>query len=174
MAMRHPNEVKNFVVSIDGIGQEGLITEFEPPEFKNKLNEHLAGGMGSNKKINSMVLEDLELSFKTHHLSAEIEQLIGVLNGGKTKIRSRESLNDDESPTTTPVFFLAEGTLNEVKYGSRKVGDRMENEYKMSVITHFEHYIGGVEERYYDYSTHEYRIHGVSQWASQNSDLGID
>ena len=121
-----------------------------------------------------MVIEDLELTFKTHHLSAELVQLVNRLDGGKTKIRSRESLNDDESPSTTPVSFYIEGTIIDVKYGTRKVGDRMENEYKMNVITHYELHIDGVQEYYYDYPNHKLRIHGVEQWDSQNSDLGID
>lgn len=137
MGSRVPKVLYNFNVHIDGVGYAGLATEIKLPDLSYKIEEHLAGGLDHPYPIN-MSLESMEMTLTFAEVNGDIAKLVGIFNGGSTRIQCYGALNDNTSQSSDPVQVTAEGNFTKYESTAWKAGEKTEEKYTFKPIVYQE------------------------------------
>jgi hypothetical protein len=166
-----PKTLKGFNILVDGIGYAGRCSKLKLPELSVKGEEHRGAGMDFARKLD-MGMEPMECTFTMTEFSDEIRKLVGKLNGSNTQLTFYGTLNDDESPESTPVEAKIRCAIHKEAPTEWESGNKTEDEYTCD-CKFYQLLVGGEEVYYVDNDNFIRRIGGEDQLQNMRSDLKL-
>jgi P2 family phage contractile tail tube protein len=137
MAARFPKMLKNYNVHIEGVGYTGLATELKIPNLEFKQEEHRAGGLDHPLPVD-LGQEKMEMEMTFSEVNPTLKKLVGIHNGGKTRVMCYGALNDDMSPASDPVVIKMEGKFTKHEHTGWKAGEKTEEKYTFHPLVYEE------------------------------------
>jgi P2 family phage contractile tail tube protein len=170
MAAVLPQTLKNFNLSVDGIGHAGHVESISLPKLTNKVEEFRAAGMDGPIELD-MGIEKLETTIVLSDFNPDLIELFGLLVNNNTAITVRGAMQQQGQAAVAAVIQMT-GGFKELDPGEWKPGDKNTLTAKGSV-TFYSATVAGEELYYIDLLNMIRRINGVDQLASQRSALGL-
>jgi P2 family phage contractile tail tube protein len=121
--------LRNFNLSVDGVGYAGKVEELTLPKLTVKTEDHRAGGMDMPLEID-MGMEKLECDFTLSEYSTDAIEKFGFRTSGAIPLTFRGAAQDDTG-TTVAVTVKVMGFIKEIDMGNWKSGEKAT--MKMSV-----------------------------------------
>lgn len=168
--MAVPLNLKNFHLSIDGIGMLGVASEVELPEISIKTEEWRGGGMDTPIELD-MGLEVLTANVTLGEYNASVLQLMGQVGFDDIDCTIRGGLRR-EKRATTPVECRMRGFWKKLELGTWKPGDMADNKWELS-CSYFRYMQDNVTLIEIDCINMVRFIGGVDQMASMRVALGL-
>lgn len=166
-----PKTLKGFNVYIDGTGYAGRCSKIKLPEFSVKSEEHRGAGMDFPRKLD-LGMEAMECSFTMTEFSDTLKKLVGKLNGANTQLTFLGTLNNDESPESTPIEAQIRGAIHKEAPTEWESGNKTEDEYTVDV-KFYKLLVGGEEVYFIDNDNYIRRIGGEDQLQNMRADLKL-
>lgn len=132
--------LKNFTLSVDGIGQAGKIEEYSPPEFTKITEDFRAGGMDTSVPV-ELGMETLEVSFKLFDYN---ERLISRVAQRSVPLVARGGLEDSATGETIAVTQTMRGMITKLSTGTWKSGEKTLMEVTAKLSAYKEEHNGKV------------------------------
>lgn len=168
-------EAANIFVGDDGGDASKHLTlqSIKLPDFKEKSQEHHAGGAIGAINIGGLGLEALELTFKLVGTDAQTKAKFGLGSKATNPYTVYGLLRDKNGGRAIERKAIAFGRMTELTESDFERGKLTDQDHKITEITHFELYEDKQEIYYYDLWASIWRVRGIDQWADQNSILRI-
>jgi P2 family phage contractile tail tube protein len=164
-----PKVIKNFNVTVDGVGYAGRAESVKLPELKIKTEEHRTGGMDIPVDLD-MGMEKLELQFTLSEHAASVFRQFGIFSGNGVALQFRAAKSDDF--TVEPYVINCSGMYTVQNPGTIKVGDKTPFEATLNLRV-YQLLLNGTELVYIDAENMIRRINGVDVLAQQRAALGL-
>ena len=146
------------------------ITENTFPKLVEKTAEHHPGGSIGAIQLGGFGLQALDHSFK---LSGADPQTMALFGQQGTQWTSYAVLRDKQSNASVEWKIIEFGRLISLENDALRRGDLQSQTHQIQEITHYEMYVGGVEQYFYDFFSSVWRVNGVDQNQASNSILRI-
>lgn len=164
MGVKIPKTLKNFNGFAGGQSYAGLVSAIQLPSVSVSTDDHKAGGMEFNRKID-MGLEDMEATFTVNQMDATLLKQVGVHNGSSTEWKFYGALNDDETTDAVQCVATMIGKVLKVEHNEAKSGEKTEDKFTMS-LKYYELQVDGEVIYKIDNDNLVRIIGGVDQMAS--------
>ncbi len=119
--MATPKVIKNFNLTVQGVGFIGLVTNVTLPSLTIVTDEHRAGGMDMPIMLD-MGMEAMELSFEVAEQNPDIIRNFGLNNQNGVQLIFRAAMQNDTE--TTPYVIVARGMISNLELGDVTVGEK--------------------------------------------------
>lgn len=143
------------------------------PSFKEKTEEHAAGGAIGALMIGGLGLEPLELGFKLVGIDAQTKGLLGQTQSGNVPYTIYGVARDKHLGTAIERKIVAFGRLTEITESEWERGKLTDQDHKIMEIVHYEEYLDKDEVYYYDWTASIFRVGRVNRRADANAILRI-
>jgi len=161
----------NFMVFINGIMQQGKITNFTPPKLVAKMEDVQTGGMLAPVEI-ELGIEKLEASFKTLGFPADVMKMFNnrTLNGVPLRLRGAE--NDAATGESIAVEINLRGRFKELGLGELAASEQNEMDVLFSP-SYYKYSRNGEDIIEIDVINFIYKVGGVDLGAKTRAALGL-
>jgi phage tail tube protein FII len=146
------------------------ITENTFPKMDEKTVEHHPGGSIGAVELSGFGLQALSHGFK---LSGADPQTMALFGASSTQWTSYAVLRDKQTGAAVEWKVVEFGRLVSLENDALKRGDLQSQTHMIKEILHYEMYIGGVEQYFYDFFSSVWRVNGVDQNQASNAILRI-
>jgi len=119
--MATPKVIKNFNLTVQGVGFVGLVTNVTLPSLTIVTDEHRAGGMDAPIMLD-MGMEGLEMSFEIAEQNPDIIRQFGLNAQNGVQLIFRAAMQNDT--VTTPYVIVARGMITNLELGDVTVGEK--------------------------------------------------
>lgn len=162
--------IKNFNVLVDGRGYAGEVNEFTPPQLSRTVERFRAGGMDASVPID-MGQEDMESTFSTPSMHAEVQKLWGMNQGASVPLVFRGALVSQDE-TVKPVVYTMRGKIRIVNEGTISAGGVPSIAYTYDPI-YFKKEIDGETVTEIDVENMICSVNGVDQLEQRRAAIGL-
>ena len=140
---------------------------------KEKTQEHHPGGGIGAITIGGLGFEPPEVTFKLTGTDAQTKALFGIGGNATKPYTIYGALRDKNGGRLIERKVVLFGRLTEVGENEYKRGELIEQDHKVTEITHYEMWEDKKEIYYYDFFGSVWRVNGDNQLATINSILRI-
>lgn len=140
---------------------------------KEKTKEHHAGGSIGAMMIGGLGFEAPEVTFKLMGVDAQTKALFGLGGNGTRPYTIYGALRNKNGGALIERKVVCMGRLIEVGESAYERGNVVDQDHKISEITHYELWEDKREVMYYDWPSSTWRVNGLNQLAEINSILRI-
>lgn len=162
--------LKNFQLFVDGRGYAGEVPEFTPPQLVRQTERFRAGGMDASVPVD-MGQEDMETTFSTPTMHAEVQQLWGMNAGQNVPLVLRGALVSQDE-TVKPVVYTMRGKIRVVNEGTVTAGGMPSITYTYDP-TYFKKEIDGQTVTEIDVENMICVVNGVDQLEQRRAAIGL-
>ncbi len=164
------NKMKAFLAYINGKAFNGRVSEFSPPELKEKSQKFRAGEMLGETDVN-LGLETPECEIVFEEVPSEVLAQFGICNSTAVRLRVRAS-EESESCDFNAREYICVGRWTSVKTDKLKGGDSTKCTAKLS-CNEYSELLNGRELQYIDIARGIHRADGVDLTARRRAALGL-
>lgn len=143
------------------------------PTLREKTQEHHPGGGVGAITIGGLGIEALELPFKLTGVDAQTKALFGLGSNASRFYTLYGVLRDKNSGRAIERKAVVRGRLTEISEGEFQRGQLVDQDHKITEITHYELYENKAELYFYDFFSSTWRVNGIDQLAETNAILRI-
>ncbi len=164
-----PRVLKNFILSVDGVGFAGVADEVILPKLTLKTEEHLAGGLDTPVDI-ELGTEKLTLEFT---LSEFNEQALSLWGLGENKLKAmtlRGSLENDSDARA--LLIQMRGLVTEIDPGTVKAQEKTQCKFTVG-LRYYRFSINDADLIEIDVDNFVRKIKGEDQLATRRQHLGL-
>lgn len=168
-------EAANIFVGDDGPNNSKHLTleNIKLPEFKEKTQEHHAGGAMGALSIGGLGFEPLDVTFKLMGVDAQSKAKFGLGVRGSRPYTIYGALRDKNGGRVIERKAILFGRMTEMSESEFEHGKTTNQDHKITEITHYELYEDKQEIFYFDFWTSQWRVGGVDQVSAVNAALRI-
>ena len=148
----------------EGAGMLGVVSEVTLPKLTTKTESGRYGGMLGEVEFN-MGVDKLELSYKVGGFMQETIASFGAAKLGAEMLRWAGAYQDHDSGDVYAVEVVTRGNLNEIDFGTSKVGEGGEQSHKLS-LTYYKLTVDGQDIVEIDMKSGLLVVNGVDQTAA--------
>lgn len=165
-----PRTLKNFTLTVDGVGYAGRVKELTLPTLSIKAEEYRGGGMDAPFQID-MGQEALEAEFVLSEYNEAVIGQWGLADQNAVQLTARGAMQRS-GEDAVPIVCNVRGSIKEIDFGAFEAGEITECNFMMAV-----HYyrlsIDGADVLEVDVENMIRVVNGADQLASMRTALGI-
>lgn len=165
-----PNRIKAYTAFVNAKSMQGKVTEFDPPELKEKSMSFRAGEMLGEVDVN-MGMEKMEASITFEEVVNDVLLQFGICNGTAVRLRVTAS-EESESCDFNQREWICVGRWTSVKTGNLKAGDATKFVCKIA-INEYSELFNGKELQYIDMARGIHRVNGEDITAKRRQALDL-
>ena len=127
-----PRTLRNFQLSVDGVGYAGRVTELTLPTLTIATEEDRAGGLDAPAEID-MGMEALNASFPLAEYDLDVIKRFGLYNQNDVEVTARGALQRNGDTDAVAIEVNLTGSITNFDPGAFEAGSMTEASFEVAV-----------------------------------------